>query len=53
MWNQKKNDTNELTCKTEILRLGNQIHGYQRGKGKERRLGYLEAGIKIYTTIYK
>ena len=35
----KKNDTNELTRKTEILRLGNQTHGYQRGKGGEE--GYI------------
>ena len=40
MWNLlKKNDTNELTRKTEILRLGNQTHGYQRGKGGE--VGYI------------
>ena len=32
MQNLKKNDTNELICKTKTHRLRKQIYGYQKGK---------------------
>ena len=47
MWNLKKNDTNELICKTETDSQTQKIKGEVYGGGINQ-----ESGIDIYSLLY-